>query len=215
MKDKTPFKFENMWLKVEGFKELVRNQWEGYSVKGSFCHILAVKLKALKQDLTFWNRVVFGNVSTKKLSAMVQVGYWDSKERERVLLKEEKKVRRGGWCGDAPSRESSLDLYSIMSSKDAQVVDVQEDGRWCPILLDSCMIRCQRKQMYFLGDCMITPLVWALRILQCGWVHIMVTSCRMRRKLYSLHFENPIDYKGSYIRNMTTDCQQNLLDSSS
>ena len=43
--------------------------------------------------------MVFGNVSTKKLSAMVQVGYWDSKEREMVLLKEEKKVRRGGGVG--------------------------------------------------------------------------------------------------------------------
>ena len=24
-KGKTPFKFENMWLKVEGFKDLIRN----------------------------------------------------------------------------------------------------------------------------------------------------------------------------------------------
>ena len=50
-KGKTPFIFENMWLKVEGFKDLVKNWWERYSVLGSFSHILAIKLKALKQYL--------------------------------------------------------------------------------------------------------------------------------------------------------------------
>ena len=29
-----PFGFENMKLNVEGFKDLVRNWWEGYNVKG-------------------------------------------------------------------------------------------------------------------------------------------------------------------------------------
>ena len=45
---KTPFRFENMWLKVEGFKDLVRNWWTSYNFKGSCSHILATKLKALK-----------------------------------------------------------------------------------------------------------------------------------------------------------------------
>lgn len=45
-----PFGFENMKLNVEGFKDLVRNWWEGYNVNGSYSHILASKLKALKQD---------------------------------------------------------------------------------------------------------------------------------------------------------------------
>lgn len=67
-KRKTPFKFENVWLKVEGFKELIRNEWEGYSVWGLFNYILAIKLKAWKQDLKVWNKEVFGNVPTKKLA---------------------------------------------------------------------------------------------------------------------------------------------------
>ena len=29
---KNPFRFENMWLKAEGFKDLIRCWWEGYSV---------------------------------------------------------------------------------------------------------------------------------------------------------------------------------------
>ena len=56
-KGKAPFKFENMWLQVEGFKDLIRNWWEGYSVQGSFSHILAMK-------------EVLINVTTKKLEAL-------------------------------------------------------------------------------------------------------------------------------------------------
>ena len=59
---KIPFRFENMWLKVEGFKDLARNWWEGYNVQGSCSYILAAKLKALKQDLKSWNKEVFGKV---------------------------------------------------------------------------------------------------------------------------------------------------------
>ncbi|RVW32316.1 Protein ARABIDILLO 1 [Vitis vinifera] len=36
--------------------KISENWWEGYSLQGSFSHILAVKLKALKQDLKAWNK---------------------------------------------------------------------------------------------------------------------------------------------------------------
>ena len=45
------FKFENMWLKVKGFVDRVKQWWDGYSFAGSPSFILAQKLKALKADL--------------------------------------------------------------------------------------------------------------------------------------------------------------------
>ena len=84
-----------MWLKVEGFKDLSRNWWEGYSIQGSCSHILAMKLKALKQDLKTWNKEVLGNVTTKKLEALALLRLWDAKERERALIVEETEVKRG------------------------------------------------------------------------------------------------------------------------
>lgn len=45
---KTPFRFENMRLKEEAFKDLISNWWVGYNVRGSYSHILVFKLKALK-----------------------------------------------------------------------------------------------------------------------------------------------------------------------
>ncbi|RVW83846.1 putative ribonuclease H protein [Vitis vinifera] len=47
-----PFRFENMWLKVEGFKDLLRSGWQGISV---------------------WNKEVFGNLESNKMAALQQV----------------------------------------------------------------------------------------------------------------------------------------------
>ena len=38
------FKFENMWLKVEGFVEKVQKWWNGYCFMGSPSFVLAQKL---------------------------------------------------------------------------------------------------------------------------------------------------------------------------
>ena len=55
-RSKTPFRFENMWLKVDGFKDLVKGWSEGYQFSGSSNFILASKLKALKEDIKVWNK---------------------------------------------------------------------------------------------------------------------------------------------------------------
>jgi hypothetical protein len=52
---KRPFKFENMWLKEEGFVGLVKQGWDSYSFQGLSSFVPACKLKALKQDLKKWN----------------------------------------------------------------------------------------------------------------------------------------------------------------
>jgi hypothetical protein len=43
------FKFENMWLKSEGFVEQVKNWWMSYSFQGSLSFILANKLRGLEK----------------------------------------------------------------------------------------------------------------------------------------------------------------------
>ncbi|RVW64056.1 hypothetical protein CK203_051078 [Vitis vinifera] len=55
----TPFRFENMWLKAEGFIELVRSWWQGIDVRGSASYKLATKMKEIKQKLKVWNREIF------------------------------------------------------------------------------------------------------------------------------------------------------------
>ena len=61
-----PFRFEFMWLKFEGFKDLLRDWWQSLLFSGSFSSILASKLYALKVILKVWNKDVFGRVEIKK-----------------------------------------------------------------------------------------------------------------------------------------------------
>ena len=70
-----PFRFENMWFKVEGFKDLIRNWWRGIEVSGSANFRLSAKLKELKQKLKVWNREVFENLECNKEAALHQVEY--------------------------------------------------------------------------------------------------------------------------------------------
>ncbi|RVW28024.1 hypothetical protein CK203_111270 [Vitis vinifera] len=66
------FRFENMRLKVEGFKDLLKMWWEGDNFSGSLSFILVAKLKALKSKLKEWNRDVFGRVEAGKDLALNQ-----------------------------------------------------------------------------------------------------------------------------------------------
>ena len=44
------FRFEIMWFKLEGFKDLFKRWWLGYNIKGYYSFILVVKWKALKSN---------------------------------------------------------------------------------------------------------------------------------------------------------------------
>jgi hypothetical protein len=62
---KHSFKFENMWLKEEGFVGKVRDWWGSFSFVGFPSFILAKKLQALKGEIKKWNSEVFGNVGVR------------------------------------------------------------------------------------------------------------------------------------------------------
>ena len=90
----SPFRFENMWLKVEEFKDLLKAWWEGENFNGSASFILAEKLKVVKIKLKEWNRDVFGRVDYRKNLALEQLQFWDEKEKTNRLSLEEMDARR-------------------------------------------------------------------------------------------------------------------------
>ncbi|XP_059599050.1 uncharacterized protein LOC132255193 [Vitis vinifera] len=81
----TPFRFENMWLKVDGFIDFLRGWWQGIEVRGRASFRLAYKMKVLKHNIKVWNREVFGRLEVNKNSALQQLEYWDGVESERTL----------------------------------------------------------------------------------------------------------------------------------
>ena len=75
-----PFRFEAMWLKVKGFKDLLKNWLQSLQFRGSPSYVLAAKLKALKVILKTWNQDVFGRVEANKARDLGQVSLWDEIE---------------------------------------------------------------------------------------------------------------------------------------
>ena len=60
------FRFENMWLEEEGFKDQMKMWWGSLNFIGTFNFVLDAKLRALKDILKTWNKEVFGLIETKK-----------------------------------------------------------------------------------------------------------------------------------------------------
>ena len=90
---KNPFKFENMWLKMEGFVDRVQFWWDRHSFVGTPSFVLAKKLKALKEDIVQWNRREFGNVERQKKQLLEELKKLDAKEGDFGLTDGEKAHR--------------------------------------------------------------------------------------------------------------------------
>jgi hypothetical protein len=84
------FKFENMWLKSDGFVEQVQRWWETYEFHGFPSYVLANKLKALKVDLKKWNVDVFGDVGKKKNELLEGIRELECIDEDQELVEEER-----------------------------------------------------------------------------------------------------------------------------
>jgi hypothetical protein len=84
------FKFENMWLKSDGFIDHVKTWWLSYEFSGLLSYILASKLKALKTDLKKWNEKMFGDVGKKKNELLEGIRELDLVEECHCLEEDER-----------------------------------------------------------------------------------------------------------------------------
>ncbi|RVW40781.1 Transposon TX1 uncharacterized 149 kDa protein [Vitis vinifera] len=91
---KSPFRFENMWLRVEGFMDKVKDWWQSYSFRGKPSFVFAKKLQALKYDLKRWNKEAFGNVTARKDAALEDLNSWDRLERCGPISEEDRYSQR-------------------------------------------------------------------------------------------------------------------------
>ncbi|XP_059624654.1 uncharacterized protein LOC132267514 [Cornus florida] len=82
---RTPFCFENMWLRLWDFKERVHYWWTGYEVRRNPSFRLASKIMLLKGDLKKWNKEVFGNLIWRKNRIIQKIVDIDKKEGKGFL----------------------------------------------------------------------------------------------------------------------------------
>ena len=88
-KGRSAFKFENMWLKEEGFVERVWQWWNEYCFSSSPRFIMACKLKALKEDLKKWNKEEFGDLAFRKKCLLSELLGLDAREDVSGLSQED------------------------------------------------------------------------------------------------------------------------------
>ena len=84
-----------MWLKVEGFKDLITDWWQSFEFRGTHNYVLMEKMRALKVKLKAWNKEVFGNVEEQKKSVLKKVALLDDIESQRPLSDGERQDRLG------------------------------------------------------------------------------------------------------------------------
>ncbi|XP_060178322.1 uncharacterized protein LOC132608294 [Lycium barbarum] len=79
------FKFENWWLKTEGFNERVKTWWESFNYSGKPDFILVAKLKALKGKLKEWSKTTQGNLGMQKQVVLAQLAELEEIQDHRIL----------------------------------------------------------------------------------------------------------------------------------
>ena len=107
---RSAFKFENMWLKVEGFVDRVQQWWDGYSFVGLLGFILAQKLKALKANFKKWNREESGDLAFRKKNLLTKLISLDARE-ELLGLSNEEQLRRIQLKGDIEQLASLEEIF--------------------------------------------------------------------------------------------------------
>ncbi|XP_075092306.1 uncharacterized protein LOC107821421 [Nicotiana tabacum] len=86
---KSYFKFENWWLNVEGFEDIIREWWGSFEFSGRPDYILACKLKTLKGKLKGWSRSYEGNLGLQKSKLLSQLADFETTQQLRALTEEE------------------------------------------------------------------------------------------------------------------------------
>ena len=89
-----PFRTIDAWLTKRGFSELVKNNWNSYSIRGNAFVRFKEKLKCLKGDLKVWNMDVFGNINTRKRRILQEIEDLDCQYCNTTLTEGDRVKRR-------------------------------------------------------------------------------------------------------------------------
>ena len=116
---KSPFRFENMWMKTDGFVDRVDSWWNRHSFSGTPSFLFA---KKLKEDIIQWNRQEFGNVGRRKKELLGALEVLDAKEGVLGLTETERVERN-----EARSQvEQLLSLEEISWRQKSRMLCVKE-----------------------------------------------------------------------------------------
>ena len=90
---KAVFKFENHWLKVDGFRDMVMNAWSKPQA-GSTQTVLSKKLAETVRTLRSWSKLLFSNARLQLYIANEVIFRLDVAQESKRLSEEESSLRQ-------------------------------------------------------------------------------------------------------------------------
>ncbi|KAH0751395.1 hypothetical protein KY285_004543 [Solanum tuberosum] len=87
--NKSYFKFEQWWLRVDGFADKIKEWWLSFNINGTGSYILATKLKMLKQKLKEWRMTHRNDWKHKKEEILHQLAEMEKTQELRLLSEDE------------------------------------------------------------------------------------------------------------------------------
>jgi hypothetical protein len=87
------FKFENFWVRIPGFMDVVNQAWGVRSSHVEPCHVLFHKLRCTAEALTRWSRRLFSNTKVLVHAALLVILHLDLAQESRVLSSNERDLR--------------------------------------------------------------------------------------------------------------------------
>lgn len=82
---KSYFKFEQWWLRVEGFADKVKDWWASFNITGTGSYVLATKLRMLKGKLKERKRENRNNWNQRKEEILNQLSILEKTQESRLL----------------------------------------------------------------------------------------------------------------------------------
>ena len=87
------FRFENFWIQMPGFKDVVSKAWNGHHNHLEPCHLLFHKLKKTGQELRRWSKTLFSKTKVELHMALEVILRFDIAQESRSLSLEEREIR--------------------------------------------------------------------------------------------------------------------------
>jgi exonuclease III len=87
------FRFENFWVRMPGFRELVTNTWNAPTTHSQPVHVLNHKLKLTAKKLRAWSKGLFSDHKQQLIMGLDIILQLDIAQESRTLSPEEKSLR--------------------------------------------------------------------------------------------------------------------------
>jgi hypothetical protein len=139
---KASFKFENHWLHLSSFKEIVQNAWAKQH-NGSAHNVLKIKLNETARALKAWSKTLFRNARLQLQIANEVIRWLDVAQESRLLSNDELTLRK-----DLKLRALGLAALDRARRKQAFRINWIKSGDACIRFFHLKMSAIRRKYIY-------------------------------------------------------------------